>query len=572
MKKVLFYGDSPTVATGFGTVSRNVLGNLFKTGKYIIDIFGINYHGMPHSMPYQIWPAADHHTGDPYGRRKFCHFAIQHDFDILFVIQDTFIVDFLPELIKHLKENRNKPFRTIMYYPIDSVLKPKWYNNIKVVDRLVAYTEFGKEALLEHDPERKVDVIYHGANVEDFYIVPEKDVKDFRRHFFRSQADKFIFTNTNRNQQRKDIPRTMMAFKEFKKVVPDSILYLHMAKKDQGWDLPEVCNSMGLSTSTDVIFPEEMEPNQGYPISIVNMLYNCSDCLVSTVLGEGFGLCVHPDTNVYTEQGIKPIKALTVEDNVLSSDGTYNAVQHIMTKNHDEDIYEINTWMSNIPIKTSKDHGFYVKDGDNYIWKKAEDLNIGDLLLFPKNVITSDIDNDFGLDLDGISQDDKYLLLPIKSINVYEYKGKLIDIQVEHTNNFVAENVIVHNSWLEAMAVKTPVIMPNNTAMKELITEDKGYLADCGTNSSLWTCVPNDNDVLRPLVDVNDMVSKMLHVYNNYEEAKDKAKNAYKWIHEDMLWSGKIAKQWEKVFSEEVKALSIRPIEVKPKSIESEEF
>lgn len=105
------------------------------------------------------------------------------------------------------------------------------------------------------------------------------------------------------------------------------------------------------------------------------------------------------------------------------------------------------------------------------------------------------------------------------------------------------------------MACKTPVLMPNNTAMAELITEDKGYLADSGSSFNLWTSLPNDNDVLRPLVDVEDMVNKMLYIYNNYEDAKQKAETAYKWIQSDLKWSGKIAKQWLKVFDEEVAAL-----------------
>ena len=105
-KKILFYGDSPTVATGFGTVARNIIENLYRSGKYDIDLFGINYHGTPHPYPFNIWPAIDHQSGDPYGRRKFCQFASQHDFDIMFILQDTFIVDFLPELVAHLKQNR----------------------------------------------------------------------------------------------------------------------------------------------------------------------------------------------------------------------------------------------------------------------------------------------------------------------------------------------------------------------------------------------------------------------------------------------------------------------------------
>jgi len=145
-------------------------------------------------------------------------------------------------------------------------------------------------------------------------------------------------------------------------------------------------------------------------------------------------------------------------------------------------------------------------------------------------------------------QDDKFIILPIKSITRSFYSGKLVDIQVKNTNDFVAENVVVHNSWIEAMATKTPLVMPRNTAMTEFITEDRGYLVDSGTNASLWTVLPHDNEVLRPLVDVDDMVKTLVHVYNNRDEAKKKAENAYKWVVKDMDWQGSIADKWVKLF------------------------
>lgn len=398
--RILVYADSPTVATGFGTVSRNILAQLHASGKYDIDIFGINYHGEPHNYPYRIWPAADYQTGDPYGRRKFCYFALQHDFDILWILQDTFIVDFLPELIRHLKANKQKPFRTIMYYPIDSTIREEWYANLVDVDRLVAYTDFGKQAVLKYAKNKDIDIIYHGVDVDTFKPLPFADVKAFRESYFSVGKDRFIFMNINRNQQRKDIPRTIQAFKEFKKYVPDSMLYLHMCAVDQGWNLPKLLVEMGVKLGRDVVLPEKMEPNQGYPVDVINYLYNSCDCVISTTLGEGFGI-----------------------------------------------------------------------------------------------------------------------------------------------------------GWLEAMACKTPTIMPNNTAMAELITPDKGYLVNSGSTPSLWTALPNDNDIPRPLVDVDDLVNKMCYVYDNYPEALDKAKNAYDWVLSDMQWSGKIAKQWLSIFEQEVTKL-----------------
>jgi glycosyltransferase involved in cell wall biosynthesis len=243
--------------------------------------------------------------------------------------------------------------------------------------------------------------IPHGANLKDFHILDERDIESFKSQFFGENKDKFIFCNVNRNQQRKDIPRTIMAFKEFQKQVPNSILYLHMAKKDQGWDLIEVCNALELNTNKDVIFPENFGPNQGYPIEIVNMIYNCSDCIISTTLGEGWGL-----------------------------------------------------------------------------------------------------------------------------------------------------------AWPEAMATKTPIIFPDNTALTENITEDRGYLVNSGTTTNLTTILPNDNEIVRSLTDIDDMVEKMLHVHNNYDEALKKADTAYNWITTKMDWQGEIAERWVEVFDNAVKDLN----------------
>jgi glycosyltransferase involved in cell wall biosynthesis len=399
--KVLAYCDSPTCATGFGTVSRNIFEGLYNTGRYQIDVLGINYWGDPHNFPYRIWPTGTNQERDPYGRKKVCNMIPQMEYDILFFLQDTFILDFLPELIPYLKQNKKK-FKSICYYPIDGEPKEKWIKNISVVDYPVAYSQFGKDMSKKMCPDcPDMDIIPHGVNVVDYFPLPQEQIDEFRTRYFGPNADKFIFMNLNRNQQRKDIPRTIQAFAEFRKQVPDSLLYLHMAQKDQGWDLVEVCKAFGFNTSSDIVFPSNFGPNQGYPRKVVNMLYNSVDCVLSTTLGEGWGL-----------------------------------------------------------------------------------------------------------------------------------------------------------SWSEAMAAKKPIIMPRNTALAEAISEDKGYLVNSGTNPSLFTVLPHDNEVIRPLVDVDDLVAKMLEVHNDYEAAMQKAENAYNWVTTELAWGAKgpIVNRWIKVFDEAYRA------------------
>lgn len=418
--KVLAYCDTPSCATGFGTVSRNILSGLYNTGRYDINILGINYWGDPHPFPFRIWPTGTNAENDPYGRKKVCNMIPNIDFDILFFMQDTFILDFLPELTTFLKQSmQSKKFKSICYYPIDGVPKEQWIKNISVVDYPVAYCEFGKEMSQKVYPDCKdIRVIPHGVNTRTFFPKPEKEINEFKKHYFKGNEDKFIFTNLNRNQQRKDIPRTIAAFVEFKKRINNTILYLHCAKVDQGWNLPEVCASHDLSIVDDVLFPENFGPNQGYPLEVVNLVYNISDCVIGTSVGEGFGL-----------------------------------------------------------------------------------------------------------------------------------------------------------SWPEAMATKTPVIMPNNTAMAEFITEDKGFLVNSGTNPSLYTVLPHDNEVIRPLVDVDDMVEKMMYVYSNYDEAKKRADAAYAWAVTKMDWQNSIVPQWVELFDEAYESMEsniVLPNE--EKVIKTEEF
>jgi D-inositol-3-phosphate glycosyltransferase len=413
--KILCYMDSPTCATGFSTVSRNILSGLYSTGRYDIDILGINYWGDPHNFPFRIWPIGINSDRDPYGRKKAFSMIQQMEYDILFFLQDSFILDFLPELHNQLRSS-GKKFRSICYYPIDGKPKEKWIHNVNSCDKLVAYSEFGKkESMMVLPIMKEPIVIPHGVNTKEFFVIKKEDVIEFRSRFFGSQAHKFVFTNVNRNQQRKDIPRTIAAFSEFRKIKPDSLLYLHMAKKDQGWDLPEVLKSYNLNITEDVVFPENFGPNQGYPRHIVNMIYNISDCVISTTLGEGFGL-----------------------------------------------------------------------------------------------------------------------------------------------------------AWIEAMATKTPVIMPDNTMLKEFINEDLGWLVKSGSDPSLFTVVPNDNEVVRPLVDVDDLVKKMLDVYTNKEEVSRRVDNAYDFTTTKMDWSVNIVPKWINLFDSSVDELRSDTFEDSNNVIEAE--
>ena len=67
---------------------------------------------------------------------------------------------------------------------------------------------------------------------------------------------------------------------------------------------------------------------------------------------------------------------------VLTKECDYKPVYEVMVNDYDDYIYEIRTHASPFPIKSTKEHPFWVKDKQ---WVNAEDLKEGDYLAIPLN-------------------------------------------------------------------------------------------------------------------------------------------------------------------------------------------
>lgn len=421
--RVLCLFDSPTVATGFAQVSRNIINTLLATEKYEPVVVGIN-HGDYYDQkkfPYPIYEAAPALVNDPryrdlYGRQRFLDFLATGKFDLVFTIQDTFILEDIAEHIvnarqmmadknKQLGKQAYKPFKWIYYFPIDGQPKTNWITkSAALADYPVCYTEWGKRISvatvakenqdLATDFSLRTRVIYHGTNLDDFHPVEEEKVTAFRKDYWNGKTDgKFLVINVNRNQPRKDLARTMAAFNKFLEHVPNAFLYLHAQAQDQSGNLLEMArNFPNLHLGQNWTVPMDFGANKGVPIEDLNLIYNAADAVVSTTLGEGWGL-----------------------------------------------------------------------------------------------------------------------------------------------------------SLTEGMATKTPIIAPRNTSIPEILgeNEERGLVYDCGKE---WVILQNDNEVMRPLADVDSLVEKLRYVHDHPEEMQAKVEAAYEWVKE-YTWSGeKVGKQWLDIF------------------------
>ena len=305
-KKVLCLVDY-MARTGFSTVAKNIVKEIKNHfgDEILLDIVAINYFGEPfydEFNNYIISAPLNDDKKDNFGRFFFLKALKEGNaYDGIFICQDLGVIVPIIEVMEHIKKERKqnniKSFKSIFYFPVDCRLVPQLVHNLQFFDVLITYTEFGRNDVIRLRPElkTKLKVIPHGNNSKDFYPLELVDKLSFRKEYFGENAQKFIITNVNRNQPRKDIPTTIFSFIEAKKIwpkdLPEPFLYLHMHSNDpMGWDLRGVLIQTDLVENEDYkLLPLEYEES-GAETELVNKIYNASDVYLTTTMGEGWGL------------------------------------------------------------------------------------------------------------------------------------------------------------------------------------------------------------------------------------------------------------------------------------------
>lgn len=322
--KILAWGAAPFVITGFGVVMRSLFSGLFNKypGKYDLSLVGINHNGDFYDEfsltggvqngRFRQWPAMQAGSGREhlYGQHKFLQLISQldYDYDLIFLFEDPFWVGGpVPgmnpptpyiDLIKNELSKRGRGHIPIVaYFPIDGIPKPEWIQNISKVDIPITYLEFGKnscEVVFPPIKDKNLRIIPHGIDVGSFHPITDAEKNIFKRAMFGDDfANKFMVLNVNRNQLRKLIPSTLLAFKEFNKAIGGkAFLYLNMSPQDVGWNLIECCRSLGLSVGSDVLFPPNFRVQKGLSPEDLNNVFSSADMLVSTAVGGGWELSV----------------------------------------------------------------------------------------------------------------------------------------------------------------------------------------------------------------------------------------------------------------------------------------
>lgn len=289
MKKVMFWGDSPLLGTGFGNVLKFIIKHLPPGYKPVV--LGMHHNNAKHTQPYKIYSVQ---LGEEQTKPSRIKEIIKTEKpDILFILQDAWNLDLIMEFLH--KEHLLKSIKVVTYTPIDAENHdPYWYKHFDKINKVVAYNNFGKsvmnKALLSNLIDTDIEVIEHGVDSTEFYDLGLSR-EQLRKALFPEAPEldnAFIFLNAGRNQPRKTIDISMRAFAEFAKDKSDVFLYMHCGYIDSYIDVLRYAKILGIEDK--LLMTSDQPGRVNVSIEHLNAIYNLCDVGLNSGLGEGFGL------------------------------------------------------------------------------------------------------------------------------------------------------------------------------------------------------------------------------------------------------------------------------------------
>lgn len=322
--KLMILGDSPTRETGFARVVRNLLNEWLKADVFgEIHVWGIGYWGFPHDFPshVKIYPAAGPQNQDwahVENLKRFAHIMANGDFTHCWLLQDVWGLTALGQLLRRLAKDEG--LKTLLYFPVDAPLEREWMEIVASVQVPVAYCEYGKQEALtalkietgeREDDQRakaamsRLRVIPHGV---DECFCPKDDPEQRAEMRARLTGGKIadndlLLVNVATHQRRKGLAQSLQIFNHLAGLAHANgikrrvFLYLHCEpiNHTEGSSLPLMASQLGLlgDIGETLFFGSESYFVNGRPCATdeaMNRIYGAADCLLSTSLGEGWGL------------------------------------------------------------------------------------------------------------------------------------------------------------------------------------------------------------------------------------------------------------------------------------------
>jgi glycosyltransferase involved in cell wall biosynthesis len=294
---ILAYGDSIRMQTGYGRVSQHIFAHWLKQGHQIVQI------GWQHMEPPENVILYDEdgkqagtvglfppHTRDEFAIKSVLTHIKGIKPDFVYAENDIFTCTDLIDQKKLISQD----FKLVNYGVIDSPNAAENFRyTLEKIDVPVTPSQFGYKQTSRINPNAMY--IPHGVSLKTYRpLVSDKEEMKARYNM----KGRFVFGLVNRNVPRKLFPFVFRAIRDLKRKGINNITLFTIADPADiaGENLFDLAKRFDLKISWDLSPADVMlhPQNLNFLISIdeseLAKVYNAMNVLVSTSIGEGFGL------------------------------------------------------------------------------------------------------------------------------------------------------------------------------------------------------------------------------------------------------------------------------------------
>lgn len=287
-KTIAILSDSPTICTGYRSQATQLMRYLEKEG-WTIHYFSNGYTGSDiesltlkggEKFDYKIY---GHSHTDQYFNQTMSQKLKDINADRFIILLDTFM------LFPWFLNVDTSPAKTFFWFPSDGGGgMPKGCEAIlKKIDHPIAMAEFGQKQVKDY---HGLDVkhIPHGVDSKAFYPLEKNERDELRKKW--GFTDKFVVGVVARNQPRKNLDRTIKAFRLVADQIPNAVLFLHLDPNDPAQPMFKIHDLVTKHNLENRVVYSGMSAFNGFPQTEMNNVYNLMDCFFLSTSGEGFGV------------------------------------------------------------------------------------------------------------------------------------------------------------------------------------------------------------------------------------------------------------------------------------------
>ena len=324
-KKILFCTEASWYATGYSVYTKEVLSRLCQIDEFEVAELGCyaeSSEAQGKNLPWKFYgnkpspssPEYEAYKANPsaqFGDQSFNSVLLDFKPDIVMDIRDWWMMEF----------EQRSPFRDFFHWAIMPTVDAEpqydqWINTYASADAVFAYSEFGRDTLINQCDDINFVDIASPAAASCFSPVANKAA---HKSSMGISPDCFIFGTVMRNQRRKLYPDLMQTFRRFLDETqdPNCFLYCHTYYPDVGWDLPKLIHENGLASRVLVTYKckscgkvsvdffqnsiqscPHCQSLTNHMVGIANPVsdselanvYNCFDTYIQYANSEGFGM------------------------------------------------------------------------------------------------------------------------------------------------------------------------------------------------------------------------------------------------------------------------------------------